>query len=155
MKVPKSKKSPTELIDQQIRRRTFVSFAAFAGLGSLAYGGWWWLRNSPKEPGGITAGAKAPFRKAFNKSELAFRRIFSDGHLAKTYPKSMAAKKVRQNGKIGLTPEMDNESWSLSVQRASGQVLQISLDELKSLPKTDIVFDFKCVEGWDQIQHWG
>jgi DMSO/TMAO reductase YedYZ molybdopterin-dependent catalytic subunit len=23
------------------------------------------------------------------------------------------------------------------------------------MPKTDIVFDFKCVEGWDQIQHWG
>ena len=24
-----------------------------------------------------------------------------------------------------------------------------------ALPKTDIVYDFKCVEGWDQIQHWG
>jgi len=22
------------------------------------------------------------------------------------------------------------------------------------LPKTEIVFDFKCVEGWDQISHW-
>jgi DMSO/TMAO reductase YedYZ molybdopterin-dependent catalytic subunit len=23
------------------------------------------------------------------------------------------------------------------------------------LPKTEIVFSFKCVEGWDQISHWG
>ena len=24
-----------------------------------------------------------------------------------------------------------------------------------ALPKTEIVYDFKCVEGWDQISHWG
>jgi len=43
----------------------------------------------------------------------------------------------------------------LQVKKLSGEVLAITLDEIKSLPKTDLVFDFKCVEGWDQIQHWG
>lgn len=28
------------------------------------------------------------------------------------------------------------------------------MDEIKRLPKTEIVYSFKCVEGWDQIQHW-
>ncbi|MES3017906.1 MAG: molybdopterin-dependent oxidoreductase, partial [Bacteroidota bacterium] len=59
------------------------------------------------------------------------------------------------NGKIGLGQAIDTQSWMLSVRRGSGQTLQISLDELKALPKSDIIFDFKCVEGWDQIQHWG
>ena len=31
----------------------------------------------------------------------------------------------------------------------------ISLDEIKALPKTEIIFDFKCIEGWSQISHWG
>jgi DMSO/TMAO reductase YedYZ molybdopterin-dependent catalytic subunit len=30
----------------------------------------------------------------------------------------------------------------------------ISLDEIKVLPKTEIVFNFKCIEGWSQISHW-
>ncbi len=33
--------------------------------------------------------------------------------------------------------------------------IELSMEEIKSLPKTEIVFDFKCVEGWDQIQYWG
>ena len=27
--------------------------------------------------------------------------------------------------------------------------------ELTQLPKTEVIFDFKCVEGWSQITHWG
>ena len=27
--------------------------------------------------------------------------------------------------------------------------------KLKKLPKTEIVFNFKCIEGWSQITRWG
>ena len=33
--------------------------------------------------------------------------------------------------------------------------LLITLDEIKSLPKTEVVFNFKCIEGWSQITYWG
>ena len=33
-------------------------------------------------------------------------------------------------------------------------IFEISLDELKALPKQEIVFEFKCIEGWSQVQHW-
>ena len=66
----------------------------------------------------------------------------------------MAARQVRQNGDLGIDVPLNN-NWRLSVEQASGQKLFITLDELKSLPKTEIVYDFKCIEGWDQIQHWG
>lgn len=41
------------------------------------------------------------------------------------------------------------------VQKKDGSTFNVSLDDLKKLPKTEIVYDFKCVEGWDQIQYWG
>jgi DMSO/TMAO reductase YedYZ molybdopterin-dependent catalytic subunit len=67
----------------------------------------------------------------------------------------MAARNVRHNSDIGIDTPIDIAAWSLQVKKQSGEVLKISLDELKALPKTDIIYDFKCVEGWDQISHWG
>jgi len=153
MKSKQPKKPLT--IEQKINRRTFISFSTFAVLSGAAYGGWSWLKNSPKEIRTATAGAKAPLRRALNKTELFFRNFFSNNNLVKTYPKEMASKVVRHNSDIGSggTPDMAN--WKLEVKKQSGEVLNISLDEIKALPKTEIVFDFKCVEGWDQISYWG
>ena len=141
-------------VDQQIRRRTFISFAVFAGLNAAAFGAWKWLRHAPEEQAGITAGAQKPLRQAFNQTEGAFRNLFSPHHLVRTYPKSAADKKVRTNGDIGLKSELD-ASWKLQVQCAASGPLSLTLDELKALPKTELVFDFKCVEGWSQVQYWG
>ena len=33
--------------------------------------------------------------------------------------------------------------------------LKITLDEIKKLPKIEFAFNFKCIEGWSQITHWG
>ena len=94
-------KAPT--VEQQISRRNFISFATFTILAGGAYEGWHWLYKSPPEAaGGVTAGARKPLRKALNKTELFFRRVFSDDHMVKTYPKSMAAKNVRVNSDIGV-----------------------------------------------------
>jgi DMSO/TMAO reductase YedYZ molybdopterin-dependent catalytic subunit len=153
----RKKKSEKELtVEQKINRRNFISFAAFAVLAGGAYEGWRWLYKSPEEAAGITGGARKPLRRALNKTELVFRRLFSNNHLVKIYPKSMAAKKVRVNSDIGIEAEkkFDPATWKLQVVKKTGDILQVSLDELKSLPKTEIVYDFKCVEGWDQIQHW-
>jgi len=155
-KKKKVKKAPT--IEQQISRRNFISFATFTVLAGGAYEGWRWLSKSPLEPaGGITSGARKPLRKALNKTELFFRRVFSDNHLVKTYPKSMAAKNVRVNSDIGVEAKkkFDPAAWKLQVQKKSGEVLQVTLEEILALPKTEIIYDFKCVEGWDQISHWG
>ncbi|TCD07660.1 molybdopterin-binding oxidoreductase [Pedobacter frigidisoli] len=152
-KVKKVKKELT--VDQKINRRNFISFSTFFAAGGAAYGGWRWLYKSPEETSGITAGARKPLRRALNKTELFFRNFFSNNHLVKTYPKEMAAKKVRVNSDIGIDDkDFDPASWALAVRKGNGQVTKISIDEIKALPKTEIIYDFKCVEGWDQIQHW-
>lgn len=154
--VQKNKKVKKELtVDQKISRRNFISFTVFGVLGASAYGGWRWLYKSPVEPAGITGRAHKPLRRALNKTELAFRRVFSNNNLVKTYPKEMAAKNVRHNSDIGAKNKLDAAAWTLKVKKISGEILAVTIDEIRSLPKTDIVFDFKCVEGWDQIQHWG
>ena len=124
-------------------------------LSGAAYGGWRALYNAPIEPRTVTAGAIKPLRRALNKTELVFRRFFSNNNLVKTYPKEMAAKNVRHNSDIGVGGTVDVQKWQLQVQKQSGEVLNIGIDDLKKLPKTEIVFDFKCVEGWDQISYWG
>jgi DMSO/TMAO reductase YedYZ molybdopterin-dependent catalytic subunit len=147
------KKSPN--VEQKIKRRNFISFATFFVVGGAAFGGWKWLYNSAKETAAVTAGAHKPLRRALNKTELFFRKFFSNNHLVQTYPKSMAAKKVRVNSNIGIDKKGFNpESWQLSVAKGDGGIVKLGLEEIKSLPKTEIVYDFKCVEGWDQIQYW-
>jgi DMSO/TMAO reductase YedYZ molybdopterin-dependent catalytic subunit len=156
MKAPKIKKPKKELtLDQKVNRRNFISFTTFIAAGAAAFGGWKWLYNSPQEKAGITGGAHKPLRQALNKTEVFFRNFFSNKHLVKTYPKEKAAKVVRVNSNIGIDDkDFDPEKWMLSVQRNDGQILHFTIDQIRALPKTEIIFDFKCVEGWDQIQHW-
>jgi len=157
MSTPNKKEKKELTVEQKITRRTFISFSAFTVLAVGAVEGWRWLYKSPKEAAGITAGTRVPLRRALNKTELFFRRlVFSENHLVKTYPKSMAAKRVRVNADIGIEAQnkFDPATWKLQVIKKGGEVLQITLQELMILPKTEIIYDFKCVEGWDQISHW-
>lgn len=151
------KNLPEEVVsDKKIKRRNFISFAAFIGLYGAAYGGWRWLYNATPEEPGVTAGAKRPLRKALNQTELFFRKTFSNNHLVKTYPKSMAAKKVRVNSDIGIDDkDFAPADWVLTINKDGGESFEVTLKDVMALPKTEIVYDFKCVEGWDQIQHWG
>ena len=157
MKKTKPEKKDIKFVSQkEINRRTFVAFSAFAGFNLLVFGAWKWLQNSPEEVAGVTAGSKKILRRALNKNEILARKLFSNDHLVQTYPKSMAAKEVRVNSEIGIDDEDFNANdWSLLVSKKDGSQLKIGLKELRSLPKTEIIYDFKCVEGWDQISHWG
>jgi len=156
MKTTRHDKQEKFTVDQKIRRRTFISFAVFFAASTAAYKSWDWLYHAPSETSGITARARQPLRAAMNKTEIFFRKFFSTDHLVKTYPKSMAAKKVRVNSNIGNEDKNFNpDTWQLSVLKHTGETLKVNLADLKALPKTEIIFDFKCVEGWDQIQHWG
>jgi DMSO/TMAO reductase YedYZ molybdopterin-dependent catalytic subunit len=142
------------LLDAKIKRRRFIAFGSFIVLGSAAFGGWKWLANSPLESPTATAGAKAPLRKALNKTELAFRRLFSRDHLVRTYPKEMAVKSVRVNGDVGMPDGFKPESWKLQVVKSATEALTLTMADIQALPKTELIYDFKCVEGWDEIQHW-
>ena len=143
-------------IDQKINRRNFISFATFFAAAGGGIAAWSWLYNTQEETAGITAGARKPLRAALSQNEILFRKISDNKNLVKTYSKDHAAKVVRLNSEIGMDEDnFDIKGWKLAVKTNNGSTLKINIEEIKKLPKTEIVFDFKCVEGWDQIQYWG
>ena len=134
--------------DQQIRRKTIKAFIGFGVVSLIPLGVWKWINSSPKLNNALT-----PLRKTLEFNERLTGKLLSDSHLAPTFPVSQAQKKVRVNGGVGL---MDSIEKDYKVKIESGDTkFEVTLDELKALPKQEIIFEFKCIEGWSQIQHWG
>jgi hypothetical protein len=134
---------------KQIRKKTLVSFLFFFLFIVAGIVGWKWLHRQPEADGALK-----PLRAVLNTNEKIFSSIISNDHLAKTFPVDAAVHKVRVNGDAGMGDDFDPATWKLQLVRRPGDTLYISIDEIKALPKTDIVFDFKCIEGWSEITHW-
>lgn len=149
MTKPEKRTRPPRTIEQVIRRKTIFSFAAFILLGTGAVLGFLWIKGHSQ-----LNGVQAPLRKVLNTNEAIFDKTLSDGHLARTYPLSAATKHVRVNGDVGMSAGFDPATWKLQVIRSAGDTLLLGLEDIQRLPKTEIVFDFKCIEGWDQVTHW-
>jgi hypothetical protein len=135
----------------RLGRRSFLRFSVFTVLGVAAWKSWFLLKDAAHRNG-----VQGPLRRGLFLDEKIFSPTLSPDHLAPTYPTSAAASNVRRNGNIGLSNNgFDAAAWCLNVTKANGEVLEIPLSELQALPKTDPVFEFKCIEGWSQISWWG
>lgn len=139
-----------EETDKRIKRRTFISFSVFTLAGTAGYGLWHWFRSLSRNDNRLSWLS----RKVLRFNERVNSKFYSNGHLAPEYPKSMAVAKPRLNGYAGMSKGFDPASWILQVQ-SDKTAITVTLEELKSLPKTEIVFDFKCIEGWNEIVHYG
>ncbi|MCJ8210893.1 molybdopterin-dependent oxidoreductase [Mucilaginibacter sp. RS28] len=138
---------------QKVNRRTFLSFLTLGAGGIAAYFGWNRLYHEPLESEGATAGARKTLRGVLNANEQVFDKAVPGNHLAKTYPASAVVKTPKVNGDVGLDAKAI-EDWKLQLVKAHGTTTAITIAEIKALPKTDLTFDFKCVEGWEQVQRW-
>jgi len=142
---------PEETVsNSSYRKKSVMAFLMFVILLSGGWAAFKWINKQPQE-----AGALRPLRKTLYFNEKVFSGIFDENHLVKEYPVSQAVKHVRVNGKDGMSDEVNEETWRLKVVRAAGDTLQLTLNDIRQLPKKDIVFNFKCIEGWDQVTHWG
>jgi DMSO/TMAO reductase YedYZ molybdopterin-dependent catalytic subunit len=140
----------TETIsDASYRRRIVIAFAVFAVFAAGSVFAWNWLNSQPKEDDALK-----PLRATLETNEKIFKGALDSNAQVKSYPISAAVKNVKVNGLIGIQDTIDASKWRLQIIRGLGDTLKISLDELKQLPKKDVIFDFKCIEGWNQITHW-
>ncbi|MEP7250970.1 MAG: molybdopterin-dependent oxidoreductase [Ginsengibacter sp.] len=142
-------KSEFLITEKKLRNKTIISFSVFIIFIVVSIFIWKWLYKQPKE-----AGAIRPLRAVLDYNQTFFSNFLSNNHLAKTYPLSEAAPRVRLNGNVGMDKNYDPAGWKLQVVRSAGDTLFLTLDDIKALPKTDIIFDFKCIEGWSQVTHW-
>jgi DMSO/TMAO reductase YedYZ molybdopterin-dependent catalytic subunit len=144
-----------EIVDnktaQKYTRRSWLSFGIFSVLSAAGFAGWRWLNRQPKDS---RSGILQPLRDGLNLSDEVFEKTFDPNKLIKEYAKTEAATKVRTNGKVGLATAIPTE-WTLLIKKLNGETLNISLEDLKKLPKTEVIYNFKCIEGWSQISWWG
>ena len=138
-------------VKREIRRRTIIAFSVFFICMGLGVCGFFWLYKQPESADNI----QPALRKGLELNENLFTRFYSRKRESKPFKKSDVAAEVRVNGDVGMDGELDTATWRLKVARKPGDTLVLTLDDIKALPKTDVVFDFKCVEGWSQVTWWG
>ena len=146
-----SEQSKGHTIEERIKRKTIIAFTVFILCLGGAAATFFWLYNEPASADNV----QPTLRKGFVANEKIFSLFYSKTREAKKFAKSDAVKKVRVNGDVGMEGALDTATWRLMVVRKPGDTLKLSLGELMALPKTEVVFDFKCVEGWSQVTWWG
>lgn len=140
----------SDVSESAVRRRMLKSFGWFALASAVPFGVYSWIKSSPK-----LLGAKKPLRRVLDANEQIARTYFSNANLVKTFPVEAAVKNARVNGFDGIRTPLPTD-WKLQIDRSGQQEpLLLTMDDIRALPKHELVYDFKCVEGWSQIQHWG
>jgi DMSO/TMAO reductase YedYZ molybdopterin-dependent catalytic subunit len=139
-----------EISSTTLKRKNALGLVSLFVFAIVCVVGWLVLQKQPK-----VGKALAPIREGLSLNETFFRNFFNANRTSATYNKSSAVAKVRVNGNYGLKEAVDTTTWRLKIVKTNGDTLRVSLQEIMQLPKTEVVFDFKCIEGWNQITHWG
>jgi hypothetical protein len=131
---------------RRMSRRSFLMGGAAIGAGFL---GWRWLITRRPEDG-----IPWPLRRALDTNGALAQDYFSSRRSAPVFPASRQST-LRTNGDIGLGEEFDASAWKLRIEGlASGEPLELSLDQIKKLPRVEMITELKCIEGWSIIVKW-
>lgn len=141
----KTNLTPEEQMSRWTRRNFLVGgVAAAAGIAGFS-----WLRSTA-----LDNEVPAPLRRVLEGNEKFSRAaFFSHSHLAQEFPVSMA-RMPKSNGDVGLDDEVEDADWRLRLIGGGG-ASELTIADLKALPKTESVNEIKCVEGWSEIVRWG
>ncbi len=130
---------------RQLSRRGFLT----AGVAAVAgYGAWKWLTTRER-----LDSLQWPLRKALQANESVAEAYFRTARLSPTFPPSRITRPARLNGNLGLDPRFDPSTWRLRVEGAS-QPVELTLDDIRSLPRREQITEFRCIEGWSMISKW-
>ncbi|HET7436603.1 MAG TPA: molybdopterin-dependent oxidoreductase [Thermoanaerobaculia bacterium] len=129
---------------KRLTRRGFLTMAAAAGVGAGAYA---WLRSRPQEDG-----VNWPLRRMLRANESLALAYFDRSRLTPQYKRS-ALTQARINGRIGLMSPIDVDAWRLKIEGAA-QPVSLTLDDLKAMPRTEMITELRCIEGWRIIVQW-
>ena len=138
------------------RLRSIISFAVFALFVGCVWATVRYIYTAPK-----AQQVSAPLRSAFAFNEKVAAKLYSPKALAPTYPSWMAAKKARANGKYGMGGSISQLGYSFALvqqrgtQPSEADTIRLTINDLRKFEKQQLVFNFKCIEGWSQITWWG
>ncbi len=136
--------------EEQIRRMSRRSFLWAAAAVAVVVTAREWLIHQP-----VSDGIPGPLRKAFQFNQKIAQRIFSSHRLSPEFPTGQAVE-PRPNGTIGLEGDFDPNDFKVKVEGAHSatETVEITLDQIKRLPKHDVITELRCIEGWSEVVHW-
>ena len=141
-------------IEKEIRQRTRRSFLVALASGATGLLGWHWLRKSPEDDG-----ISWPLRKVLGLNGVIWGKLFSPSRDESIPPAPPVGKKARTNGDIGIETPIDQSSWKMNVVAGSrypeSSPYVLTMDDLRKMPKTESIADFKCIEGWSEVMSYG
>jgi DMSO/TMAO reductase YedYZ molybdopterin-dependent catalytic subunit len=142
---------PDEEVRRRSRRLTRRSFAVGAAAFLAGAAGWEWLRTCSDDDG-----IPWPLRRVLRFNEGVARTAFRETRLSPTFPETQAAAAddLRVKGGIGLRTPLDPAGWALHVEDAVDRVRSFTLEDLRALPRTQMVTELRCIEGWSQVVSW-
>jgi DMSO/TMAO reductase YedYZ molybdopterin-dependent catalytic subunit len=125
-------------------RRSFIIGGGAAILGVL---GWRWMPDDTKH---------LLLRRTLELNERVGRALYSEHRRSPEFSRDQITP-ARVNGDIGMTGEIDLEKWRLTVSGIAGRYepLELSIEDIQRLPRRDMIVEFKCIEGWSTITHFG
>lgn len=135
--------------EQEIARRTRRSFMVMGGAAAAGLAGFGMLNAGSAAEGDIPPALRGVL--GFNE-RVVRTALFSDNHLAKTYPASEIGK-IKANGDVGIDEPLDPAAWHLEIVPfgASQPAGKLTMDDVRALPRFEETIDFKCVEGWSTV----
>jgi hypothetical protein len=141
-----------EEVEALARRKSRRSFIVGGIAAAACVGAWQWLRTRPED-----GGLQWPLRRAHEFNERLARGYFEPERLAPTYPR-VPGQMPRVNGGLGLDEGFDPATWKLRVEGlaagAGNDAVELTLDDIKRLPRVELATLLKCIEGWADMGHW-
>ncbi len=147
---PAAAPMPPDEVRREMRRLTRRSFATGGVAALLGLGGWAWLWTRQDEDQ-----VHWPLRRVLEFNERMARAYFRPDRLAPNFPPERASE-PRVNGNYGMNENFDPSRWSLHVKQTGSrpQSKDLSLKDIKALPRTEMVTELKCIEGWSNVVQW-
>ena len=129
----------------EMARKTRRSFLVGGLAAAAGYAGYRWIENS--EPAMGTPGA---LRSTLQVNEKLARAYYRDGRQTPEFAVA-DARMPKVNGVVGIDDDgFDAAAWKLLVDDKA----QLTMADIRGLPRVDSVTEIKCIEGWSEVCHW-
>jgi DMSO/TMAO reductase YedYZ molybdopterin-dependent catalytic subunit len=140
---------PEPQLKRELRRRTRRDFLIGGVAAAGAIGGYEWLKHARQED-------DVPWleRRALALNRKLSQGYLNDSHLMPSYSREQV-EYLKPNGDIGLDQPVDPSHWRLQVSTDDGPLVNLSLGDIKELPKVEMITRFCCIEGWSVVAYWG
>lgn len=131
-----------------LNKRTIISFTFLFVFLVLVCLGFFFVQKSERV-------GRAPklLRSSFIWNEKIWRILHSNERQSVVKPNPKQGKAPRVNGSLGLLAPLALKDFKIKIDN-NGSLLELTITDIKLLPKTDYATDFRCIEGWSEEMHF-